>query len=76
MAQKNSDVQRMEYFLIVNLNKKSKLRKESTKMSGGWRSVVIKLATVGCVFPMVIWSEFRMGQYRHDDHREDAPYFT
>ena len=30
---------------------------------------------VGCVFLMVIWSEFRMGQYRHDDHREDAPHF-
>ena len=24
---------------------------------------------------MVIWSEFRMGQYRDDDHREDAPHF-
>ena len=22
---------------------------------------------------MVIWSEFRMGQYRSDKHREDAP---
>ena len=27
-------------------------------------------------FPMVIWSEFRMGQYRDDDHREDALQFT
>ena len=26
-----------------------------------------------CVFLMVIWSESRMGQYRHDDHGEDAP---
>ena len=25
---------------------------------------------------MVISSEFRMGQYRDDDHREDAPHFT
>ena len=24
---------------------------------------------------MVIWSEFRMGQDRDDDHREDAPHF-
>ena len=24
---------------------------------------------------MIIWSEFRMGQYRDDDHREDAPHF-
>ena len=26
--------------------------------------------------PMVISFEFRMGQYRDDDHREDAPHFT
>ena len=25
---------------------------------------------------MVIWSEIRMGQHRHDDHREHAPHFT
>ena len=30
---------------------------------------------LGCVFPMVIWPEFRMGRYRDDDHREDAPHF-
>ena len=24
---------------------------------------------------MIIWSEFRMRQYRSDDHREDAPLF-
>ena len=29
----------------------------------------------GCV-PMVIWSEFRVGQYKDDSHREDAPHFT
>jgi len=28
---------------------------------------------VGCVFPMIIWSEFRVGQY--DGHREAAPLF-
>ena len=27
---------------------------------------------VGCVFLMVIWSEFRMEQYRDDDYRENA----
>ena len=26
---------------------------------------------VGRVFSMIIWSEFRMGQYRDEDHRED-----
>ena len=25
---------------------------------------------------MVIWSEFRMRQYRDDDHQEDAPHFS
>ena len=30
---------------------------------------------VECVFPVVIWSEFRMVQYRDDDHWEDAPHF-
>ena len=31
---------------------------------------------VGCVFPMVIWSEFRIRHYRDDDHQEDAPHFS
>ena len=30
----------------------------------------------GCIFPLVISCEFRMTQYRDDDHREDAPQFT
>ena len=30
---------------------------------------------VGCVYSMIIWSEFRMGHNRDDDHREDAPHF-
>ena len=32
-----------------------------------------KLITVEYIFPMVILSEFRMGQHRDDDHWEDAP---
>ena len=35
-----------------------------------------KVYKVGCVFPMVIRSEFRMGQYRDNDHHEDALHFT
>ena len=35
----------------------------------------IFVSKVGCIFPMVIWSEFRMRQYRDDDHPEDAPHF-
>ena len=31
---------------------------------------------VGCAFMMVIWSEFRTGQCRDNDNREDAPHFT
>ena len=30
----------------------------------------------GCVFPMVIWPEFRMGQYRVNDHPYHGPQFT
>ena len=44
-----------------------------------WANVIGSLKLqfkVGCVFPMVIWSEFRMGQYRDDDHREDTPHFN
>ena len=31
---------------------------------------------VGCIYVIVISSELRMGQYRDDDYREDAPHFT
>ena len=31
---------------------------------------------VRCVFPMVIWSEFRMWQHRDDDHRDYALHLT
>ena len=30
---------------------------------------------VECVFPMVIWPEFRMGKYRTNDHPYHAPQF-
>ena len=33
------------------------------------------LTKVPCAFPMVISSDFRVGQHRDDDHEEDAPYF-
>ena len=38
--------------------------------------IVISMSKVGCVFPIVIWFEFRVRQYRDDDHREDASHFT
>ena len=31
---------------------------------------------MGCISPMVIWSELRIGQYKHDGYRDDAPHFT
>ena len=34
-----------------------------------------KYYKVGRFFPMVISSDFRMGEHRDDDHEEDAPYF-
>ena len=30
---------------------------------------------VECIFPMVIWSDFFMADYRDDDHQESAPHF-
>ena len=33
-----------------------------------------KLSKVGCIFPMAILSEFRIGEYRDD--QEDAPHFN
>ena len=38
--------------------------------------IVFTLYKVGRVFPLVIWSNSRMGQYRDDHHREDAPQFS
>ena len=40
-----------------------------------WRPRRWIKSKVRCVFPMVIWSEFRMGQKRDEDHRKDAPHF-
>ena len=36
---------------------------------------MLKKHKVGCIFPMVIWSEFRMRQFRDDDPQEDALHF-
>ena len=35
----------------------------------------INVDKVECVFPMVILSDFRMGQHKDDCHQEDAPHF-
>ena len=39
-------------------------------------STQIKHFKAGGVFPLVIYSENRMRQYRNDAHREDAPHFS
>ena len=39
-------------------------------------SYKIVLPKVGCVSPMVIWSEFRLEQYRYNDHWKGASHFT
>ena len=31
---------------------------------------------MGCIFPMVIWSEFHIGQFKDDDYRKDSPHFN
>ena len=38
--------------------------------------LIVAKCKVGPMFPMVIWSKFRMRQYKDDDHREDALHFT
>ena len=38
--------------------------------------ILNKIRKVGCAFPIVICCEFRMGQYRVDDHQDDAPNFS
>ena len=35
----------------------------------------ISISKVECAYPMVIRCEFRMGQYKEDDHQEDASHF-
>ena len=45
-----------------------------TKLSSYYKlAELTKIIKVGCVFAMVNWSEFRMGQYRDRDQREHAP---
>ena len=40
---------------------------------GSIRTLIAIKPKVGCVFPMVIWFEFRMKQYRDDGHRIRTP---
>ena len=51
-----------------------KLQRASPDMSEQFNQQQI-VCKVGFVVPMAIWSEFRMEQYRDDDHREYAPHF-
>ena len=46
-------------------------------ISGAWdlNHIFHTGTKVECVLPMVIWSEFRLGQYRDDEHQLDAPHF-
>ena len=57
------------YWFYPNCLEKDPLWKQPTI------NVLVK-SKVECIFPIVISSEFRIGQYRDDDHREDAPLFT
>ena len=59
--------------------KSAKLVEFSKKLPGKISRIIIGdfiPGKVGCVFVMVIWSEFRMEQYRDDDHREYATHFN
>ena len=57
----------MGVIFIQEYINKSKLMKEKEEGK--------RFFKVGCIFPMVISSDSRMGQHRDDDHQEDAPHF-
>ena len=50
--------------------------RQKNLIKGPYAKETFYLDKVGCIFSMVIWSEFRVGQYRDDDHLEDAPQFN
>ena len=61
--------------IIWNHQKKTTI---SSNDENGYRFIWNSLCPYkeGCIFPMVISSEFRLAQYWDDDHREDAFQFT
>ena len=57
----------------ANINRTENMNEEQTTVNDDEVIKVsknVKRSKVGRVLPMVIWSEFRMEQYRNDDHRE------
>ena len=59
--------EKMEIFLYFTVSSFSGHRRANIWSQGSMES------KVECVFPMVVWSKFLMGQYRDDHHRKDAP---
>ena len=59
------------------------LVKSTELFKGSWLSFCVKslhwrhvwIDKVGCAYPMVLLTEFQMGQQRDDDHQGDAPHF-
>ena len=49
------------------------IHEKLTEILGFEDDVVIDYAKRGCVFSMVIWPAFRMGQHRASDHPYHAP---
>ena len=50
-------------------------RQMSFKVKGQYLRLFDNVSKVGCISPMVIWSEFQMWKYGDNDSREDAPHF-
>ena len=47
----------------------------SIYVKGAQGTRLFRCSKVGCIFPVIISSDSRMGPYRDDSHREDALHF-
>ena len=60
---------RKTYFSLPYFNSKYCIQNNDFEIHSRWTKV-------GCVFPMVISSDFRMGRHRSDANQKDATHFT
>ena len=61
--------------LLLEINEGSKISMIRRLENNVYRYLIYNDNTKGCVFPIVFWSEFPMGQQRVDEHRDDALHF-
>ena len=67
---------------LINIRFSGGMQQEKWIIDGNGKSsrylvqVHFHIDKVGCVFPVVISSDFRMGQHRDSDHQENASHFS